>query len=92
MNVNMNHYNYINNVLQKTTQNQTRLTFNILSDNYPSLAVEPENSTLVSVVAIKTNAETEILSLNQAAAIQCSDWFKFMNKNLNASKIITECE
>lgn len=53
---------------KKTTiQNQTRLTFNILNDNYPGLAVEPENSTLVLVVTIKTNAETEILSLNQAA-------------------------
>lgn len=70
MNVNMNHYNCINNVIlgkKNNTQNQTRLTFNILNDNYPSLAVEPENSTLVLVVTIKTNAETEILSLNQAA-------------------------
>lgn len=70
MNVNMNHYNCINNVVlgkKNNIQNQTRLTFNILNDNYPSLAVEPENSTLVLAVTIKTNAETEILSLNQAA-------------------------
>jgi len=49
MDVNMNHDNCISNVfLQKNPQNQTRLSFNILNDNYPSLAVEPENSTSFS--------------------------------------------
>lgn len=60
-------------------------------DNYPSLAVEPENPALVSVVIVKTNADRNPLS-ESSCTIQCSEFFKIMNKNVNVSKIITDCE
>lgn len=51
----------------KNHSNQTRWISDILSDNSPGLAGEPGHCTLVSVVTGKTNAETKIPSLNQAA-------------------------